>query len=339
MKAAYYEGQRSLRVGECVPRPPAAGEVQIEVAFCGVCGTDLHVFEGHMDARVPRSHVMGHEMSGTIVDIGSEVAQWQSGQRVVVRPIDSCGTCPACVRGHGHICQKLNFIGIDSPGAFQSLWTVPAHTLHLLPAELSFEQAALIEPLAVACHDIRLSGLQPGEEVVVIGAGPIGTIVSLVARNAGANVLVSEVNPFRVQFARDLGFEVVNPKEQDLVTTVEERTGGGGADVVFEVSGSQAGASVMTKLLRTRGRAVIVAIFAEAPTIDLLQVFLRELQLYGVRVYEHEDFERATKLAQQGSLPLDTLITEHRGLEALQGVFEEMESGGDIMKVLIDTQR
>jgi 2-desacetyl-2-hydroxyethyl bacteriochlorophyllide A dehydrogenase len=207
-----------------------------------------------------------------------------------------------------------------------------------LPAELSFEQAALIEPLAVACHDIRLAGLQPGEGAVVIGAGPIGTIVSLVARNAGANVLVSEVNPFRVQFARDLGFEVVNPKEQDLAAIVAERTSGAGADVVFEVSGTQAGATVMSQLLRTRGRAVIVAIFAEPPKLDLFQFFLSELQLYGVRVYEHEDFERAIMLAQQGALPLDTLITECRGLDALGGVFEEMQSGGDIMKVLIDTQ-
>lgn len=297
-----------------------------------------------MDGRVPVPHIMGHEMSGTIVDVGtcsnneSGVDVWEAGQRVVVRPIQSCGTCQACLRGHGHICQRLNFIGIDSPGAFQALWTVPAHTLHQLPAELSFEQAALIEPLAVACHDIRLAGLQPGEEAVVIGAGPIGTIVSLVARHAGAHVLVSEVNPFRVQFARDLGFDVVNPKEQDLVAAVDERTGGGGADVVFEVSGTQAGATVMTKLLRTRGRAVIVAIFAEAPKIDLFQLFLRELQLYGVRVYEHEDFERAIKLAQQGALPLEALITEHRGLDSLQGVFEEMQSGGEIMKVLIDTQ-
>ena len=213
---------------------------------------------------------------------------------------------------------------------------MPAHTLHRLPDDLSLEQAALVEPLAVACHDVRMGEVAEGEQVVVIGGGPIGSVVSLVAREMGARVLVSEVNPFRVQFARDLGLDVVNPRETDLVKGVEARTDGAGADVVFEVSGTQAGASVMTDLVRTRGRIVVVAIFAEAPRLDLFRFFWRELRLCGMRVYEPQDFDRAIQLAASGQLPLEKLITATRPLHELQGVFADMEAGAEIMKTLID---
>ena len=319
-----------------MPRAPGAREVRIHVAYCGVCGTDLHIFSGHMDPRIQMPQVIGHEMSGTIEEIGSEIEDWSVGDRVVARPLEPCGQCPACLRGHSHICQNLNFIGIDSPGAFQSSWTVPAHTLHRLPDDLSLEQAALVEPLAVACHDVRMGEVAEGEQVVVIGGGPIGSVVSLVAREMGARVLVSEVNPFRVQFARDLGLDVIDPRETDLVKGVEARTDGAGADVVFEVSGTQAGASVMTDLVRTRGRIVVVALFAEAPRLDLFRFFWRELRLCGVRVYEPQDFDRAIQLAASGQLPLEKLITATRPLHKLQEVFAEMASGAEIMKILID---
>ncbi len=338
MQAAYYHGDRKIQAGDCRVQEPGPDEVRIEVAYCGVCGTDLHIFLGHMDSRITFPQVIGHEMAGTIAAIGAGVEGWRQGDPVVVRPLDACGTCPACRAGHAHICQNLNFLGIDTPGAFQGSWTVPAHTLHRLPPSLSLERASLVEPIAVACHDVRMGEVEAGEEVVVIGGGPIGMLVALVARHEGGRVLVCEVNPFRVELARELGLEVVNPREVDLVAHVEERTGGAGADVVFEVSGSQAGAEVMTQLPRTRGRIVVVAIFAEAPRVDLFRFFWRELRLCGVRVYEPEDFEKAIQLAADGALPLDRLVTARRPLADLQEVFQQMEEGADIMKVLIDTQ-
>jgi threonine dehydrogenase-like Zn-dependent dehydrogenase len=166
------------------------------------------------------------------------------------------------------------------------------------------DRAALIEPLAVACHDVRLGEVKPKEEVVVIGGGPIGLLIALVAASIKARVLVSEVNSFRLNMARELGLEAVNPKEVDLADLVGKRSGGAGADVVFEVSGSAAGAATMTQLVRSRGRIVIVAIFAEAPRVDLFRFFWRELRLCGARVYEPEDFNQATALAASGALPL-----------------------------------
>jgi len=336
MRAAFYEGNRTIRLGDCTPVRPAAGQVQVEVGYCGICGTDLHLYHGAMAHRLRLPHVLGHEMAGVIAAVGEGVEDWKPGDRVTVRPLDDCGKCPACAAGHNHICQNLKFIGIDSPGALQARWTVPARTLHRLPEALSLRQGALVEPIAVACHDVRLSEVASGEFAVVIGGGPIGALVALVARSRGARVVMSEVNPFRIALARQLGLEVVNPVETDLVALVNERTSGAGADVVFEVSGSAAGAETMTKLPRTRGRIVVVAIYAEPPKVDLFRFFWRELRLCGARVYEPQDFDAAIALAASGALPLDRLITSVVPLDRLEDGLHAMEGGGDCMKVLVE---
>jgi (R,R)-butanediol dehydrogenase/meso-butanediol dehydrogenase/diacetyl reductase len=335
MRAAFYEGHESIRIGDCTPVSPGPGQVQIQVSHCGICGTDLHVFHGKMDHRVTFPQVIGHEMSGTITAIGEGVVGWKAGERVTVRPLDPCGACPACRAGHSHVCQKLKFIGIDSPGAMQGLWTVPAHTLHRLPTNLSLEQGALIEPIAVACHDVRLGEVKAGEFCFVLGGGPIGVLVASVAKNEGARVVVSEVNPFRLKLAAELGLETVNPHETDIPAFVNRETGGAGADVVFEVTGSAAGAALMTKLPRVRGRMVVVAVFSEPPKVDLFQFFWRELKLCGVRVYEPEDFEKAIAIAASGRLPISRLITNTVPLEGLEPAFRQLESGGEVMKILI----
>jgi len=336
MEAAFYEGNEVIRVGECVPEAPGEGEVRIKVAYCGICGTDVHLYHGKMDHRVTFPQVLGHEMSGEVVEAGEGVEGFSTEDRVVVRPLDHCRSCPACKAGHTHICQNLKFLGIDTPGAFQAHWTVPAHTLHRLPPSVSLEHGALIEPLAVACHDVRLGKVTEGESVVVIGGGPIGILNALVAKGRGARVLVSEVNDYRRTFSADLGLDAIDPRETDLVAHVEELTDGAGADVVFEVSGSVAGAEMMTELARTRGRIVVVAIFADAPKVNLFRCFWRELQIIGVRVYEPQDYEDAISLAASGELPLGRLITDVRPLDGLKDSLDEMTRGSDAMKVLMD---
>ncbi|GIX07279.1 MAG: Zn-dependent alcohol dehydrogenase [Candidatus Poribacteria bacterium] len=336
---AYYAGSRTVYVDRSDPIPPGPGEVRLQVAYCGVCGTDLHVYQGHMDRRIAAPQVIGHEMAGTVVEVGPDVSGWEPGDRVVVRPVDPCDNCPACRAGHRHLCHRLKVLGIDTPGAFQGSWTVPAHTLHRLPEGLSLEEAALVEPVAVACHDVRLAAVAPGETVVVIGGGPIGALNALVARHVGGNVLVAEINPYRLRLLRSLGLEAVDPRQVDLTELVQERTAGAGADVVFEVSGSAAGARLMTELPRVRGRMIVVAIFSEPPSVDLFRVFWRELQLRGTRLYEPEDFEQAIQLLAERALPVQELITDRRPLSALPQVFEELTAGADAMKVLIDVQQ
>ena len=335
MKGAYYEGNKRFSVGESKIVPPGPGEVRMKVAYAGVCGTDLHIYLGHMDQRVKMPQVVGHEASCEIVDVGEGVTDFKVGDHVVLRPTDACGKCPTCERGDINVCPSINFIGITSPGAFQGSWTVPAHLLHKLPASINMVHAALIEPLAVACHDVRFGEVTDKDYCVVIGAGPIGVLEALVCREKGARVVMSEVNPARVKLVAEMGFEVVNPAETDLVKYVMDATGGDGADVVFEVTGSQAGAEMMTKLPRTHGRIVVVAIFSEPKMVDLRTILWREYTVVGARNYVKQDYEEAIRLVASGNLPLDKIVSDVRPIDRVQETFEEIASGSaNFMKVL-----
>ena len=217
----------------------------------------------------------------------------------------------------------------------QEIWNVPAHTIHRLPDDIRMDHAALIEPVAVACHDVRLSRLQPGEDALVIGGGPIGVLVAMVARDAGGKVVISEVNPHRLAIAEKLGFETINPTESDLPAEIDARTGGKGADVVFEVSGTQPGVDAMTDCAATRGRIVMVAIHAKKPEVDMFRFFWRELELVGVRVYEKEDYEKAIAIIAGGGVDADTVITDISPLSDIQGAFESLDSSPTALKSLI----
>jgi 2-desacetyl-2-hydroxyethyl bacteriochlorophyllide A dehydrogenase len=335
VKAVYYEGNGSFALRESEPLAPSAGEVRLDVAYCGICGTDLHIAHGAMDHRVPTPQVIGHEMSGTVAEVGSDVVGFGVGDPVVVRPLDARGETPAD-KGFAHISRNLKFLGIDTPGAFQSSWTVPAFTLHRLPHSVDLRIAALTEPLAVACHDVRRAAVEAGEFVVVIGGGPIGLLVALVARQSGARVVVSEMNAARRALASEVGFDVVDPGADDVPAVVSGLTETTGADVVFEVSGSAAGALEMTRLASVRGRLVLVAIFPEPQPVHLFDFFWKELELRGARVYEPEDYERAIALIADGDLPLDRLITTVEPLDRLPAVFEEHARGSTAMKILVD---
>jgi (R,R)-butanediol dehydrogenase/meso-butanediol dehydrogenase/diacetyl reductase len=335
MKAVHYCGNKTFRLAACDPIPPGPGEVRLNVAYCGICGTDIHIYHGAMDQRVRIPQIIGHEASGTVAETGPGVTGFAPGDAVVVRPLDNRAETPAD-RGHSHICKGLKFLGIDSAGAYQHSWTVPAFTLHRAPAGVDLKLAALTEPLAVACHDVRLSGLKSGELAVVLGGGPIGMLVALVARSTGARVLLSEVNPFRLAFARRLGLEAVNPVETDLPALCRDQSGGSGADVVFEVTGARAVALGMTDLLAIRGRIVVVAIYPQPVEINLFHFFWKELQMRGARVYEPEDYENALLLLASGRLPLAEMITRVVPLDDVQQAFQELDASPGAMKVLLD---
>ncbi|MFJ4223477.1 zinc-binding dehydrogenase [Microbacterium sp. NPDC089695] len=338
MQAAQYIGDRTIEVATVDPSEPGPGEVRIRVAYVGLCGTDLHIVHGSMDQRVARPLTFGHEMSGTIESLGAGVEGWQVGDAVTVMPLAWDGTCPACLAGHQHICQNLDFIGIDSPGALQQLWSVPADTLLRLPRDLSLDAAALVEPVAVAVHDVRRSELAAGDSVVVLGGGPIGLMIASVARHSGAEVLVVELDEGRRVRIDALGLATFDPTASDLVAHVEEWTGGAGADVVFEVSGAAAAVRSATAVAKVRGTVVVVAIHPTPREVDLQRVFWRELRLLGARVYERRDFETAIELLGTTAIPIDAIVTGVVGLDGIPSAVADLESGR-AMKILVDVQR
>lgn len=333
-RAAQYLGNERIEVAEVDAAAPGAGEVLIDVAYTGICGTDLHILHGAMDARVMVPAVLGHEMSGTIAAIGADVAEWSVGDLVTVMPLAPCGDCPACAAGHSHICHRLNFIGIDSPGAMQQSWVVPTATLIRVPTGMELRTAALAEPTAVAAHDVRRSGLRADDKTLVVGGGPIGVLIALVATHAGADVLVSEPNEARRAVLASLGIRALSPLE--VGADLDTWTAGAGADVAFEVSGVEAGLELALMSLKVRGTLTVVAIHSTPVLSNLFRVFWRELTIVGARVYEREDFDAAVQLLADGVIPADAVISAVRPLDEAAEAFALLAAGGDVMKVLID---
>lgn len=335
MTAAQYVGNKRFEIVPGSRVAPSKGEVRLDVGFVGICGTDMHIYHGVMDQRVAPPQVIGHEMSGVIAELGEGVEGFEIGDHVVVRPLDYCGNCPACDAGHCHICHNLKFMGIDSPGALQSSWTVKARTLHKLPDNVTMEQGALIEPLSVACHDVARVRLAAGEKAVILGGGPIGQLIAQVAKSIGADVLISEVSDVRREFAENSGVRTVNPANQDIKAVVGEWTGGKGADVVFEVTGVAPAVETMTDIASVRGRICMVAIHSSAPPVNLFQFFWKELEMLGARVYEAADFEQAIAIVANGDIDLEPLITSITSIQDVLTAFSSMDGNPAGMKALI----
>lgn len=335
MKAAQYRGSKSFEVVEMPTVPPRSGEVQIRVSCVGLCGTDLHVFHGDMDQRVTMPAIIGHEMSGRVDSVGEGVEGFTVGQPVTVMPTRYCGECPACRRGHKNVCHRMEFMGIDTPGALQELWSVPADLVVPLPEGIDLREAALIEPVTVAVHDVRRSGLSQGDRVVVVGGGPIGLLISLVAKDRGAEVVLVELDEARREVASRLGIQAIDPAQDAPSAFVETWTEGAGADVAFEVSGSAGGVATAVDVLTTRGKLIMVAIHAKPREVSLHRFFWRELEMYGARLYDRDDMDRAVQLIAAGTIPAAAFISAVIPLVDVQSAFEQLDAGG-AMKILIN---
>ena len=336
MHQAVYQGARTISLSQAEALTPGPGQVRIDVAYTGICGTDLHIYHGDMDARVGIPAVIGHEMAGRVSALGEGVDGVTIGDPVTVRPLDWCGECPACLAGHPHICHRLVFIGIDAPGAMQQSWIVPARSLVPLPHDLPLDRAALVEPTAVAVHDVRRAEVAAGEKVLVVGGGPVGMLIALVAKHGGAEVLVTEPDPFRRQFAAGLGLSTLDPSTEDVAARIERWTDGAGVPVAFEVSGAAAGVDTAVAALGVRGRLCLVAIHPRPREVNLHRFFWRELHLVGARLYTHEDFVDAVRLVADGIVPAGQFITLVEPLARTAAAFEALESGSGQMKILID---
>jgi 2-desacetyl-2-hydroxyethyl bacteriochlorophyllide A dehydrogenase len=240
--------------------------------------------------------------------------------------------------GATYLCYRLRIIGVEEPGGMRDYHAVPTDRLLRVPLALTDEVAALIEPLAVAVHDVTRAAVESGEAALVLGGGPIGALIALVCRHRGARVAVSEVNPFRVDLLRGLGLEVLGPGT-DVAAFVEAWTEGAGADVVFEVTGQPAAVRLMTDVVRVWGRVSVVAIHAEPMPVALYPVFARELSLHGSRLYTRAAWHEAIGLAASGTLPLAPLVTHVVPLGDLMDGLQAALRGGPVMKVLVDATR
>jgi len=313
-------------------------EALIQVVCSGVCGTDLHVFQGHHPSAEPPV-IMGHEFSGIIRKIGNKNPKnLKEGDRVVVQPYYSCGVCEMCITGRENVCPDLKIFGIHMDGCFAEFAKAPIKRIYSISDDLDFETAALIEPLAVALHDVRSSGFTVGNSALIIGGGPIGLLIAAVAEISGASqVLITELNPFRKQLLAEQGFEVLDPGKCEMRDQIKKRTCGLGYDKVFEVSGSRNGTDLMLDAVKTGGTAVIVGIPTEKYAMSTDIIFKREIRMQGVRIHSQINFKDAAQLTDKQVIKdtLKSLITREFKLSELAEAVDVSLKSSEICKLII----
>jgi (R,R)-butanediol dehydrogenase / meso-butanediol dehydrogenase / diacetyl reductase len=336
MKALVYHGKKDLRLDEVNEPVCEEGQAIIKVSFCGICGSDLTIYEGkHVRAKPPL--ILGHEFSGVIAERkGSRLPDLKAGDRVIVEPTFSCEECDLCRSGSPHICLKKGLWGVDADGGFARFVKVSLKRIYKLPEAVSLEEGALVEPLAVALRGVAISRLAVGETAVVLGGGPIGLLTAQVARAAGAvNVIVVEPVSFRKEMAEKMGFPVLDP---DAATRegVLRITGGKEIDVVFDAAGAAPAALLGTQLVRRTGRIVIIAVYKELVPYDLITLGYGEIQVFGSCIYTSSDFSRAIALVEKRRVDLAPLITHKFPLEQGLEAFKILLGREKTQKVLIE---
>lgn len=349
MKALRWHAARDLRLSEVDVPSLLPGTAIVEVAFCGLCGTDVHEYiHGPVMIRAT-SHplsgqappvTLGHEFSGRVVEIDGQMPGITVGTRVVADPCLRCGTCRWCQRGEYHICALGGSLGLAADGGLARFVRVPLAQLHRIPDSVSDEHAALAEPLAVGLHAATRAGIGPGDSVLVLGAGPIGLAALIGARVAGAAaVFVSEPNAGRAKIAHSIGAtEVFDPNVDDVRTAVFARTGRIGPDAVIDGTGRPDAIALGLRSLRRGGRMAIAGISSSALNIDLRQLVLFERSIVGSLGYNF-DIPRVLDLMASGCIDASPLLTGVRPLAAGAETLEELSSpDNQHIKVLLTPQ-
>ncbi len=345
MLALQYSGNQRVALDEIAEPVPQAGEVLIEVAYTGICGTDLHEYlHGPTWAQPPV--IMGHETSGVIVATGGGVPSERKGERVTVIPMDFCGKCFYCHRAEYHLCERPSWVGFTRQGAFARHMAVPARLAIPIPDSVPLDMAALTEHYTVTFHAVRQSRLKLGETVLILGAGPVGlaALQCVVAAGAG-RIIVVEPEPLRQASARDAGAsKVISPDASGGVADqVRSFTGGGvGVDVVFDAAGRQSALAEGMASLRKGGRYVSLSSWAGAASLDMNDALLKEIQIIFVFGYDmFADFPAVLDLMARGALDAGKQISERISLQDIveRGFKRLAADRGDVIKVLVSLEK
>jgi len=306
------------------------GEVMVRVRAASICGSDLGIYDftpAYSGMALPV--VMGHEFSGVVEAVGEGVEGYAAGDRVLSRSVVSCGECRFCIAGMDNLCESSSLFGIHQDGGFAEYISVPQGLLYPIPEGMSFEEAALVEPLSNAVHFVNdITPVEPGDLAVVLGIGPIGLFSAQLLRLAGAEVLMTgiRVDTERFEIAGRLGLEAVNVDEVDPVGLVMERTSGRGADVALVAVGASSAVHQAVRLVRKRGHVTVVGIFPGDVAVPMTTVVRREITLAGAYDARAENFEEAVELIESGRITAAELVTHRFPLEEAERAFEVAKS-------------
>jgi threonine dehydrogenase-like Zn-dependent dehydrogenase len=321
MQAVVWAGETKVEVRDLpVPEPPPQW-VLVDVAYAGLCGTDLHICANEHPRAKP-GLVIGHELVGRLQ---ASFGELRAGTPVFINPLLSCGTCPSCKRGRQQTCDHLRLLGIDLDGGAAEAVAVPADHLLPLPASVDMRRAALIEPLSVAVRAVCRSGMRLGDRVHVLGAGPVGLLAASCARLGGASeVTISDVSPARAQAAQAMGLSLVDHDSPQPI-----------ADILFDCTGHPAVSPTVTKWLVPGGLVTVVAAYPGIVPVNLQDVMFREISLVGTRVYSPEDITVAIAVVEREGPTLDSVVTAVVPLTEGPWAINALHAGSEL-KVLLE---
>ncbi len=322
MKAALWYKMNDVRVEEIDEPIVTKGSVKIKVKWCGICGSDLHEYlGGPIFIPVGQPHplsgntapvVLGHEFSGEVVEVGEGVTKFKAGDRVIVEPIVACGKCPACLEGKYNLCSSLGFHGLCGSGGGLAEYTVfPQEYIHKIPDTMSYEKAALVEPMAVALHSIRIADFKTGDTALVLGSGPIGLATIECLKAAGAKlVIVLQRKSIRQEYAKRAGADIVlDPNEVDIATEVKKLTDGVGIDAAFETTGAKVGFDAGLNSLKFEGTLVVTSIWENEISFNPNLLVFSEKKIIGTLAYRHE-FPATIAQMSDGRVKAEGYITK-----------------------------
>ena len=310
-----------------IPVPEvAADEVMIKVKAASICGSDLGIYKytsAYSQMTLPV--VMGHEFSGEIVETGKVVTGFNDGDRVLSESVKACGVCRFCRDGRSNLCEESTLFGIHTAGGFAEYVTVPYKLLHRVPKNMSYEDAALVEPLSNALHFVRdITPFRINDFVVVQGCGPIGLYSAQLFQLGGAEVIITGLSADKTRFeiAEKLGIETVNIQAHDLEEIVMDRTKGVGADIAFVAVGAPPAVKQATRIVRKRGRVTVVGIFGEEVPIDMTWLVRRELEIKGAYDAKPVNFPQSIDLISRGLVDVNSVLTHRFKLEDAEEAFK-----------------
>jgi len=337
VKYAHGKGKVELRD---VPKPsPGPDEVLIEVKAAGICGSDLHILDGDIELPVRPPVIMGHEFSGIIAEVGSSVTKWKPGDRVTSETsIHTCGECLPCKTGNYNVCAEKRLIGYWFDGAFAKYCVAPSKLIHKLPDNVSFLAGALCEPLACCVNGVvEKTRIDSGDVVVIAGPGPIGLLSTQIAKSQGAYVILCGLphDEKRLKLGKTLGADmIINVEEEDPWRIVSEITGGSGADVFIECSGSPNAARMGLQMVRRMGQYTQIGLFGRTFSIDFDLVAYKELKVRGSLGQRWTSWNIAVKMLSRGLVKAEPLISDVLPLHEWKIGFEKFRRKEAIKVIL-----
>lgn len=334
MRAFTITAPNAGEVRDVAEPQPAPGEVVVQPAFVGICGTDLHIFGGRFLSAYPL--VNGHEFSGTIAAVGPDVTGWREGDRVAVDPTLTCGECFRCRRGQSNHCEQWGAIGDTTDGALAEAVRVPARNLYRVEDHETLDDAAFTEPLACVVWGIERLRIKPGDSALVFGAGPIGSLMTqMLALNGVGDLVVVDVAPEKLAVASRMGARATETSGADLAARLDDRTGARGFDIVVDCTGVP---EVVQGLFRHAGPAARILFFGVAPRdaearINPFDVYHRDWEIIGSMAI-NGTFGRARDLIASGRVGVRPLLTRVAGLDDVAHILATPKSPAEL-KVMI----